>query len=276
MTPLSTPSITSSPFAVVTDTLVGLGDFASFAFRALSGVFSRRTDSRAVLPVFYNVGVSSIGVAVVTGLFIGMVMAVSTYSQFHPFGFDAAMGTITSNAILSELGPVLAAVMLAGRVGCAMAAEIGTMRVSEQIDALACLGVDPVHHLATPRFLACLLLIPLLTILADVAGIIGSTFICTVVYRIDAHHFWEHALKHVGAWEVISGLIKATAFGGVLSLVSCYRGFRSKAGAEGVGQAATEAFVYSFMAILIIDFFLAFSLNSLHTFIFPAKEQAGL
>ncbi|MCE9533277.1 MAG: ABC transporter permease [Planctomycetes bacterium] len=252
-----------------------MGDFAAFSYRAVTGIFGRQMQARVLVPIFFNVGVNSIGVAVITGLFIGMVMAVETYSQFHPFGFDAAMGTITCNAILSELGPVLAAVMLAGRVGSSMAAELGTMRVSEQIDALACLGVDPVHYLATPRFLACLLLIPLLTVLADAAGIIGSTFICVVVYRIDSHHFWEHTLNFVGTWEVISGMVKATVFGGVMALVSCHRGFRSRAGAEGVGRAATEAFVFSFMVILILDFFLAFSLSNVHRMLWPERVTAG-
>lgn len=258
-----------------TNQLAVLGDFAAFAARALAGVFSRHVRFRVIVPIFYNVGVSSVGVAVITGLFLGMVLAVETYSQFHPYGFDAALGTITSSAILSELGPVLAAVMLAGRIGSSMAAELGTMRVSEQIDALSCLGVDPVHYLVTPRFLACLLLIPLLTVLADTAGILGSVFICTYAYHIDSHHYWEHTLKFVGSWEVITGLIKSIVFGALLALVSCYRGFRSKAGAEGVGKAATEAFVSSFIVILIVDFFLAFSLNALHTLLVPDRAQAG-
>jgi phospholipid/cholesterol/gamma-HCH transport system permease protein len=259
----------------LTNVIVMLGDFSAFAGRAILGVFSRHVRLRVFVPIFYNIGVSSIGVVLVTGLFLGMVLSVEAYSQFHPFGFDAAMGTISNNAILSELGPVLAAVMLAGRVGGSMAAELGTMRVTEQIDALACLGVDPVHYLATPRFLACLLLIPLLTVLADMAGIVGSSFICIWVYRIDAHNYWEHTLKFVGLWEILTGLVKAIVFGGVLALISCYRGFRSRAGAEGVGRAATEAFVHSFITILILDFFLVFFLNNLRTIVWPARPQVG-
>lgn len=261
--------------SAVTNFLVTLGDFAAFSGRALGGIFSRHIRARTVVPIFYSIGVSSVGVALVTGVFLGMVLAVESYSQFHPYGFDAALGTITSSAILSELGPVLAAVMLAGRVGSSMAAELATMRVSEQIDALACLGVDPVHYLVTPRFLACLLLIPLLTVLADTAGILGSVFVCVQIYNIDPHHYWEHTLKFVGSWEVITGLIKSIFFGTVLSLVSCFRGFRSGGGAQGVGRAATEAFVHSFIVILILDFFLAFSLNGLHTIMAPDRPSAG-
>jgi phospholipid/cholesterol/gamma-HCH transport system permease protein len=163
-----------------------------------------------------------------------------------------------------ELGPVLAAVMLAGRVGSAMAAELATMRVTEQIDALACLGVDPVKYLGSPRFLACLFMIPLLTVFADLTGLAGSTLICLQVFGIDSHHYWQHSRGFVGLWDVAVGLIKATVFGGVLSLIACHRGFNSKAGAAGVGRAATEAFVISFVAIIALDFFLAMFFNTLH------------
>lgn len=265
----------TSPLGWSVNAVIGLGEFSAFAFRTIFGVFSRDLRFRAIVPVFYEIGVSSIGVVLVTGLFLGMVLSVEAYAQFHPFGFDTALGTISNNAILSELGPVLAAIMLAGRVGSSMSAELGTMRVTEQIDALGCLGVDPIHYLATPRFMACLLLIPLLTILADIAGIIGSSFICLWVYRIDAHNYWEHTLKFVGLWEILTGLVKSIVFGGVLAVVSCYRGFRSRPGAEGVGRAATEAFVHSFMAILILDFFLVFFLNSLRAIVWPARAQVG-
>jgi phospholipid/cholesterol/gamma-HCH transport system permease protein len=268
-------STSTEPPRRLSDALVALGDFAAFALRALGGTFSHHVRARVIVPIFYAIGVSSISVVVVTGLFLGMVLAVEAYAQFHPFGLDLALGTISITAILSELGPVLAAVMLAGRVGSSMAAELGTMRVTEQIDALSCLGVDPVHYLVTPRFLACLLLIPLLTVIADLAGIVGSSLICIYVYRIDPHQYWEHILKFVGLWELLTGIGKAVVFGGVLALISCFRGFRSRAGAEGVGRAATEAFVWSFITILILDFFLVFSLNSLRTIVAPARPQAG-
>jgi phospholipid/cholesterol/gamma-HCH transport system permease protein len=260
---------------LIANAVIALGEFAEFAANAMLGALSRHVRLRVIVPIFYNIGVSSIGVVLVTGLFLGMVLSVEAYAQFHPFGFDSAMGTISNNAILSELGPVLAAIMLAGRVGGAMAAELGTMRVTEQIDALGCLGVEPIHYLATPRFLACLLLIPLLTVFADVAGIVGSSFICLWVYRIDAHNYWEHTLKFVGLWEILTGLLKSIVFGGVLALISCYRGFKCRAGAEGVGRAATAAFVHSFITILILDFFLVFFLNALRTIVAPARSQVG-
>jgi phospholipid/cholesterol/gamma-HCH transport system permease protein len=262
--------------APLVDAVAVIGDFTAFTARTLAGIATRHLRLRLIVPIFYNVGVSSLSIAIVTGLFLGMVLAVEAYAQFHPYGFDAAMGTITCSAILSELGPVLASVMLAGRVGSSMAAELGTMRVSEQIDALACLGVDPVHYLAMPRFLACLLLIPLLTVISDTASILGSVFICVYFYNIDPHQYWEHTLNHVGAWEVLTGVVKSIVFGAMLSLVSCFRGFRSKSGAEGVGRAATEAFVYSFLVILILDFFLAYFLNALRPIIWHPRPSVGL
>jgi phospholipid/cholesterol/gamma-HCH transport system permease protein len=142
------------------------------------------------------------------------------------------------------------------------------MRVTEQIDALACLGVDPVHYLVVPRFLACVLLIPLLTVLADCMGILGGATICLTVYRIDPHHYWQHGREYLGLWDVFTSLAKATVFGAFIALISCHRGFHSRPGSEGVGRAATEAFVLSFIAILVLDFFLALFLNGLQERLF--------
>lgn len=158
--------------------------------------------------------------------------------------------------------------MLAGRVGSAMAAELATMRITEQIDALACLGVDPVKFLGAPRFLACLFMIPMLTLFADLTGLVGSTMICLHVFGIDAHHYWQHSRGFVGLWDVGVGAIKAALFGGVLGLIACHRGFNSKPGAAGVGRAATQAFVISFVAIIVMDFVLALFFNTLYEVVF--------
>src|SRR5262249_2693555 len=161
-----------------------------------------------------------------------------------------------------ELGPVLAATMLAGRIGSAMAAELATMRITEQTDALETMGINPIHFLVVPRFIACVLLIPLLTILADFMGVMGGALISTKVYRIEAHHYWTPAQEFVGRWDLFSGLFKSMFFGAAIALISCHRGFNTRPGAQGVGRAATEAFVVSFIAILALDFFLALFMNS--------------
>jgi phospholipid/cholesterol/gamma-HCH transport system permease protein len=241
-----------------------LGDWALFATQTVRWLTSRRPVGGTLLPVFYSVGVRSVLVVGITGAFIGMVLSVQTYGQFHQLGLDTSLGAIINMSVVRELGPVLAATMLAGRVGSAMAAELATMRVTEQIDAIACLGVNPVHYLVVPRLLACVLLIPLLTIFADMMGVAGSAAICLKVFFIEPHHYWMHSREYVGLWDVFSGLLKSIFFGAAIALIACHRGFNSRAGSEGVGRAATEAFVLSFVAILALDFVLALTLNTLH------------
>lgn len=254
---------------MVANTIIGLGDWALFAARAVSGVFSRFLKGNELLRACVDIGVSSTGVVAITGTFIGMVLAVQAYSQFHMIGLDTSIGAVIHMSVVRELGPVLAAVMLAGRVGTAIAAELATMRVTEQIDALACLGVDPVKYLVAPRFLACVLMIPLLTVLADVMGVFGSSLICLHVFHIDDFHYWRHTQNFVKRWDLFIGLWKAVVFGAMLSLICCHRGFNSRAGAEGVGRAATEGFVLSFVAILALDFLMALGFNAIHDMFWP-------
>jgi phospholipid/cholesterol/gamma-HCH transport system permease protein len=241
-----------------------LGDFSIFSAHTLGWVVRRPPVRGSLLSSLYMVGVRSVPVVAITGTFIGMVLAVQSYTQFHNLGLDTRLGSLINISIVRELGPVLAATMIAGRVGSAMAAELGTMRITEQVDALACLGFNPLHFLIVPRYLACVLLIPLLAVLADFMGIMGGALICTKVYGVEAHYYWLHAQAYVSAWDVLNGLIKSVFFGAAIALISCHRGLRCDAGAEGVGRAATEAFVASFIAILVIDFFLAVFLSSLH------------
>jgi phospholipid/cholesterol/gamma-HCH transport system permease protein len=258
-----------SRFTPLADVALALGDWSLFAARAVSGIFRGAFRRGELLRISVEVGVASVGVIAITGTFIGMVLAVQAYGQFRTIGLETSLGAIIHMSVVRELGPVLAAVMLSGRVGSAMAAELATMRVTEQLDALACLGVDPVKYLAAPRVIACVLLLPLLTVLADLMGMIGSSLICLHVYQIDSYHYWRHTQEFVKVWDVFTGLAKSVVFGAVLSLIACHRGFNSRAGAAGVGRAATEAFVLAFVAILILDFFLAMAANALYTLIWP-------
>ncbi|MEI7686417.1 MAG: ABC transporter permease [Planctomycetota bacterium] len=253
---------------VVYNAIMSLGDIVLFAMVAVAWTFRRPPAKRTLLPSLYLVGVRSVPVVAVTGMFIGMVMAVQTYHQFHRMGLATRLGSMINITVVRELGPVLAATMLAGRVGCAMAAELGTMKVTEQIDALACLGANPIHYLVVPRLIACTLLTPLLTVMADFMGIMGAAFICTHVYGIESHFYWQNAIGYVRPNDIFSGLVKAVTFGAAIGIVSCRCGLNSKAGAEGVGRASTEAFVSSFMAILILDFFLGMALIHLFEFMF--------
>ena len=255
--------------AGIGDWVAGLGDWALFSARAVSGVFTRDLKRGELLRTCFEFGYQSLGVVALTGVFIGMVLAVQAYTQFQALGLETSIGSVIHMSVVRELGPVLAAVMLAGRIGTAMSAQLGTMRVTEQIDAMACLGVDPVRHLVGPRFLASILMIPLLTALADLMGIVGSTYICLNVFRIEPHHYWEHTTGYVTRFDLFSGLLKSMVFGGVLSLICCHRGFHSRAGAEGVGRAATEGFVLSFVAIMFLDFVLALFTNTLSGMLWP-------
>ena len=250
-----------------------VGDFALFSLGVLHQLVLGRPRRRVMLETMYTVGVGSIPVVVVTGVFIGMVLAVQGYASFHHLGMETRIGSVINASLVKELGPVLAATMLAGRVGSSMAAELGTMRVTEQIDAIRALGANPVRQLVVPRFLACFLLIPVLTIVADTVGIIGGWVFSTQFLDVNSHFYWVHSRSFVTAFDVMTGLIKSVFFGGAIALVSCYHGFHCQAGAKGVGRAATVSFVVSFVAILALDFFLGLLLDTGYRMAYPAPPS---
>jgi phospholipid/cholesterol/gamma-HCH transport system permease protein len=253
--------------------LENLGDLTLFGVRTFGWLLLRLPSRGTLLASFYTVGVRSVPVVAITGMFIGMVLAVQAYREFQLLGFATRLGAVINISVVRELGPVLAASMIAGRVGSAMAAELGTMRITEQIEALTCLGANPVHYLVVPRFLACVLLIPLLTVVADFTGIMGGAFVCLQVYQVQAPDYWRHAREYIGVWEISGGLVNSVFFGAAIALIGCHRGFNCRPGAEGVGRAATEAFVMSFIAILGLDFFLALIWNNLSAFLWPVQVQ---
>ena len=255
--------------AVVIDGLITLGDIALFAYTMLRWLFTASPKRGTILPVFYQVGVLSLPVVALTGTFIGMVLAIQSYAQFHTIGLENKLGAVINMSLVRELGPVLAATMLAGRVGSAMAAVIGTMRVTEQIDALLAMGADPVHYLVVPRFLACIFLIPALTIMADFMGIVGGYFYSVIILNIDHAQYLRNSRDYVGGFDFFSGIFKSVFFGAIIAVVSCYRGFHCQAGAEGVGKAATAAFVLSFVLILGIDVILNILLEAIYTMLWP-------
>lgn len=254
---------------VLLESIIAIGRFSTFCLQTVMWLFSRIPRKETLLPNFYQVGVLSLPVVALTGTFIGMVLAVNSYSQFARLNLETQLGAVINMSLVRELGPVLAAVMLAGRVGSAMAAELGTMRVTEQIDALACMGAHPIHYLVVPRLLACVFLIPTLTIMADFMGVAGGHFYSVYFYKIDMHHYWTNAANFVHSFDIFAGVLKSLFFGIAISLVACYQGFNCGAGAEGVGRAATASFVYSFVLILVLDLFLGITLESVYNSIFP-------
>jgi len=253
--------------------LAALGDITVFGLRTLGWLMTRLPRLETLIPSFYQIGVLSLPVVALTGTFIGMVLAVQSYAQFQMMHLEARLGAVINMALVRELGPVLAATMLAGRVGSAMAAELGTMRVTEQIDALASMGANPVQYLVVPRFLGCLLLIPALTIMADFMGVMGGAFYSVHLLKIDEYHYWENSRAYVGNFDLFAGVFKSLFFGAAIALISCYRGFHCEPGAEGVGRAATSAFVYSFVVILFLDLILAIFLDGIYYSLWPTGPK---
>jgi len=258
---------------LVLNWIVAVGDVAQFFFRTLAWIARRLPRGDTLLPNFYQIGVLSLPVVALTGTFIGMVLAVQSHSQFRLLHLETRLGAVINMSLVRELGPVLAATMLAGRVGSAMAAELGTMRVTEQIDALSSMGANPIHYLVVPRFLACLVLIPTLTIMADFMGVVGGAAYSIYALGIDSNHYWENSQDFVGTYDVFSGVFKSLFFGAAIALISCYRGFHCDPGAEGVGRAATSAFVISFVLILMLDFFLGIALDDFYLLIWPEGSR---
>ncbi|MGD0900708.1 MAG: ABC transporter permease [Thermoguttaceae bacterium] len=254
---------------VAVDWVVGLGNLVIFGLRTAGWLVARMPRRETLVPAFYQIGVLSLPVVALTGTFIGMVLAVQAYGQFRMMHMESRLGAVINLSLVRELGPVLAATMLAGRVGSAMAAELGTMRVTEQIDALASMGADPIQYLVVPRFLGCLLLIPALTIMADFMGIVGGAFYGVYLLGIDWHYYLQNSQDYVRGFDLFAGVFKSLFFGAAIALISCYRGFHCDPGAEGVGRAATTAFVFSFVMILLLDLLLAIGLDRVYYTFWP-------
>ncbi|MBI1882730.1 MAG: ABC transporter permease [Chlamydiae bacterium] len=239
------------------DGLYQLGGITILFLQTTSRLFSRLSWRVLFVKQCYQCGVLSLPVVLLTGAFTGMVLAVQSYYQFHQITMDTAIGILVGLSMTRELGPVLTAVMVAGRVGAAMAAELGTMRVTEQIDALRTLATDPVSYLIVPRFLACMVVVPILTTFAIFVGILGGYVVGVKMLHINHTFFIQNMVDYTKVSDLMSGLTKSVVFGVLVAIISCYKGFFAENGAEGVGIATTEAVVYSCISILVSDFFLS-------------------
>lgn len=236
---------------------IEMGDGALFAGKAIRWTLTRRPYPNTLLRTLHEVGVQTTPVVLLTGVFIGMVLAVQASIHYGQANMLSELGATVNFTLVRELGPVLVGTMLAGRLGTRMAAELATMRITEQVDALECLGVSPIHYLVAPRLWASITLVPLLTVVADVGGIAGGAWMCTRMFGVDPHFYWEHAQGSITFLDLFSGMFKPFCFGGLIALISCHRGLRAQQqGAAGVGRAATQAFVVSFVAILFVDLIL--------------------
>lgn len=204
-----------------------------------------------------EIGVKSVPVVLITAIFTGMVLALQTYTGFRRFGAESLVGSVVALSMTREMGPVLTGLIVAGRAGAAMAAELGTMRVTEQIDALETLATKPVKYLIVPRFVSSLVILPSLTVIADIVGIMGGYAIAVWLFDTSPVLYWKRAWDYLELSDIYGGLVKACFFGAAIAIISCYKGFYTRGGAEGVGKATTGAVVISFMTILISDYFLS-------------------
>jgi phospholipid/cholesterol/gamma-HCH transport system permease protein len=249
----------------ILNAVVAFGQFTRFMLHTFGGLRAVRTWSRRdrLWRQLYFVGTTSIPVLAITGGFIGMILAFEGYRQFQAIGQEARLGGVINLSVIKQIGPVLAAVMLAGRVGCSLTAELGTMKVTEQLDAMRAMGSDPIKVLVVPRFVACVVMIPPLTVVSNLCGVLGGWLITTRFYDTDSNLYWNYSEIFVSWFDVMSGLVKAVFYGAGIGLISCYKGFSCRPGAEGVGEATTDSFVTSFLTIIMMSLVLAKVLNDI-------------
>lgn len=219
-------------------------------------IFRPPIDAREAFRQMEEIGVRSIPVVVITAAFTGMVLALQSFTGFKRFHAETLVGTVVALSMTRELGPVLTGLMVSGRVGSAMAAELGTMRVTEQIDALYTLATNPVKYLIVPRFLASLIMVPILVVFADIIGIMGGYFVSVKVLGTNPTIYVRRTWDYLELNDIYSGLLKACVFGMIMATISCYEGFYTEGGAEGVGKATTKAVVLSCLLILISNYFI--------------------
>ena len=236
--------------------LAAAGDFALVSRRTFAAIFRRPFDMRNLFRQFMAVGVNSVPVVVLTSLAISMVFAVQLSYGFRQFQAEGLAGRVEGLAMVRELAPVITGLMIAGRVGSAMAAELGTMQVTEQIDALECLATDPVHFLFVPRLLALCVMMPLLTGISIALGYVGGWTLLVAVQGHSGYVYSQDFYTLVNGRDLLIALTKSLVFGLIIALVGCWRGYRTRGGAEGVGNAPTSSVVTSSLWILIADFFL--------------------
>lgn len=225
-------------------------------YKTLSLTFRPPFDFRNLFKQIEEVGVKSIPVVLITGAFTGMVLALQSYTGFKRFNAEAFVGTVVALSMTRELGPVLSGLMVSGRVGSAMAAELGTMQVTEQIDALYTLATNPIKYLIVPRFLAALIVMPILTIFADVIGILGGYLISVELLGSNPTIYIRRTYDYLDLEDIYIGLLKACVFGMIIAIIGCYQGFNTQGGAEGVGKSTTRAVVLSSLLILIANYFI--------------------
>lgn len=241
-----------------------IGEYASLIADVFFGILRKPPNWALIREQLYHIGVLSVGVVAMTGFTTGFVLAAQSFYQLGEKGMSGVTGVLVAKAMITELGPILTAFMVTGRVGSAMCAEIGSMNVTEQIDALRSMGVNPVRYLIAPRFIAGSIMIPLLTLFSTLMGVFGGYLISVFFFNMSSANFFNPMPLHISLFDLATCLIKATIFGVLLITVCCYRGMKASGGAAGVGNATTQSVVTSYILILVFDLLLTMSLNMLY------------
>lgn len=240
------------------ETLNGLAKAFILVEKTIRSSFQKPFEAQNIIAQMVTIGVRSLPVSIITSFSVGMVLALQAgYSSMYVFNEPLYVGTVVTFTIIKELGPVLTATVITGRVGAAITAELGTMRVTEQIDALYTLGTNPIKYLAVPRFLACITTIPLLTLMANILGVLGGCVVSVYKLEIPSTVYWADAFDYLTLDDFFHGLIKSVFFAALIAFVSIHKGFECEGGAEGVGKATTHAVVTTLVLILVTDYFLS-------------------
>ncbi|HVE80281.1 MAG TPA: ABC transporter permease [Gemmatimonadaceae bacterium] len=241
-------------------------EYVILAWNAFRFIFARPFYGQDVVQQMDAIGVQSLGIVLLTGFFTGMVLTLQSSVQLVTFGAVQYVGRLVAGSMIRELGPVLAGLMVAGRVGSGIAAQLGSMKVTEQIDALTTLGTDPIKKLVTPRLIAALVMLPVLTVINDLVGIIGGNLIATLYAGVASSVYWRTVWEQIAAGgftlryipnDFIQGLVKPFVFGGIIAISGCYYGLQTSGGTEGVGLATTRTVVLASVLILVVDYFLS-------------------
>lgn len=258
------PDIQPEPVLTISEVLVGITkgwissvqDLSLLSWRALANIFSSPHYFQDTLAQMDDIGVGSLPIVLLSGFFIGAVMVLQTGAQFTRFGQTALTGDIVAIALVRELGPTLTGILVAGRCASGIASELGSMLVTEQVDAMRAMGTDPSRKLVTPRVLATILMLPLLTALNDFMGLLGGCVASVFSLRLGAVEFWTRAINALDFADLMQGFTKPMVYGFILAVVGCYKGLTVRGGTQGVGRATTQAVVVSSVLIIATDVFL--------------------
>ncbi|OGC12559.1 hypothetical protein A3J90_08440 [candidate division WOR-1 bacterium RIFOXYC2_FULL_37_10] len=234
-----------------------LGHVTGLFFQTISNILKGKIKPRLILVQMVKIGIDSIPIAITSAFFIGMVFAVQIGTEFLKFGAAKFIGGVMGIAIARELAPALTGIVVASRIAAAMTAEIGTMKVTEQIDALQAMGSNPVRYLVGPRFIACTCMLPLLTVLADLFCFLGGYLVVVYLIKVNSMDYLNSAQQLLTTMDIYGGILKSLIFGMLISIVACYKGLKTQGGAKGVGEATTSSVVTALLVLFIFNYFLS-------------------